>query len=530
MAVGGGGLKTRMKPQLAIIIGLSALLLVACSAGDLSSPPSSAPEDLTPLSSDEFNRLHPLQQYAVSNNLLATLYQGAPVQQFFNLSTGTRNLTLRPGARTVDAIRQALATPLPDPAPYLARANAYTYFTEPAPTVNTRYYSTQPLVLPPAALFELPLSRDRYHRWMAYVLMNSILFSPALELDSVRSPAVASVYERLVRMMGEGRTMRDIVYEHMNSPPNWERFRSPEDNTREMLEIFLARFIDAEVPLAATACRNWSVTHNANGISSIVRGANANTVPQQLLGTSVISCEDFYRALVNHADLVPTLATVLVNQFFANATLETKRRLIADIVAANPSTFDAMFSLILFSRAYLLGTARARNVEESFFGLAHRLGWTPALNFFETLTDVRNPESASVTLLRMGQGSMLYKLGRSPRAPTDTLNFSLHHKLVRELLLLNRLDSATDANGGWAVTTLLDDPAVAALSGDDFIDYLFLSTVLRHSQPSELTALNQIIRARNYTTNRTAKAMLVFDYLSRLPELYSLREGRQVTP
>ena len=211
-----------MKQQFAIMIGLSASALFACSVGELSSP-SSATEDLTPLSSGEFNRLPLIQQYAVSNNLLATLYQGVPASQFFNLSTGTRNLTLQPGAHNIDAIRQALAIPLPDPAPYLARANAYTYFTEATPNANTKYYSSQPMVLPQAVLFELPLSRDYYHRWMAYVLMNSILFSPALELESVRSPAVSSVYERLVRMMDEGRAMGNIVYEHMNSPPNWIR-------------------------------------------------------------------------------------------------------------------------------------------------------------------------------------------------------------------------------------------------------------------------------------------------------------------
>jgi hypothetical protein len=512
-----------------IIVGLSAVL-AACNTSEQAAPQPLVIENVAPLEGSEFKRLSPTQQYAVINNLLATLYQGVPVQQFFNLMQGVRNPSIQRGALTVDRIREILATPLPDMTPYLAKTNAYTYFTETAPTATTKYYSTQPMVLPLAMLFELPLSRDSYHRWMAYVLMNSILFSPALELDSVRSPAVTGIYERLVRMMDEGRAMRDIVYEHMISPQNWERFRSPEDNTREMMEIFLARFIDAEVPLAASACKNWSVVYDANGVSSIVRGANVNTVPQQLLGTSVVTCEDFYHALANHADLIPTLASVLVNHFFNTATLETKGRLIASIVAENPTTFDAMFSLILFSRAYLLGTARARNAEESFFGLAHRLGWTPAASFFDTLTDVRNPEPASVTLLRMGQGSMFYKLGRSPRVPVDTLNFSLHHKLVRELLLLNQLDSATDGNGGWAAATLLDDPAVASLSNDDFINYLFLSAVLRPAQPAELATLNQIILARAYTTNRVAKAMLVFDYLARLPELYGFREGRQVTP
>ncbi|MBW2468110.1 MAG: hypothetical protein JRE62_02360, partial [Deltaproteobacteria bacterium] len=54
-------------------------------------------------------------------------------------------------------------------------------------------------------------------------------------------------------------SIRQIVYDHMVSQENWRRFRSPEDNTREMMEIFLKRFNDAEVPLAAMACKNWSL-------------------------------------------------------------------------------------------------------------------------------------------------------------------------------------------------------------------------------------------------------------------------------
>lgn len=519
-----------LKQQLAIFIVISASLLFGCSRSELSSHSASATGDLSPLSSTEFNRLPALQQYAITNNLLATFYQGVAARHFFNLSSGTTALALRQDASNIESVRRAVETDLPDPAPYVARANAYTYFTDAAPSVTTKYYSTRPLVLPQAELFEFPLSRDYFHRWMAYVLMNSILFSPALELDSVRSPAVSTIYDDLVRMMDDGKTIRDIVYAHLISGPNWERFRSPEDNTREMLEIFLNRFIDAEVPLAATTCKNWSVTYDANGISSIVRGSNANTAPQQLLGASVVSCEDFYRALVNHQDLIPTVATVLVNQFFFNASVETKEKLIAKIVAANPTSFDALFSIILFSRAYLLDTARTRTAEETFFGLAHRLGWKAAANFFENFTDVRNPESASITLLRMGQGSMLYKLGRSARVPTDTLNFSLQHKLLRESLLLNRLDSATDGNGGWVVAALLDDPEVAGLSNDDFIDYLFLSTLLRRAQPTERSALNRVITARGYAADRVMRAMLVFDYVARLPELYSMHAGQEARP
>ncbi len=513
------------------IIGVGlCIALSACGKNDSAPTADTGPGDVSPLGDAEYRALSGTQRYAVANTLLATLYQGAPVLQFFNLSGGLKNPTVRPDAPELERIRTALATPLAaaDRTRYLAKANGYTYFSETTVATNTKYYSTQPLVLPQAVLFEFPLSKDYYHRWMAYALMNTILFSPALELESVRTPAVSNVYNRLVTLLGQGRTIRDIVYEHMISPPNWERFRSPEDNTREMLEIFLARFIDAEVPPATAACKNWSAVRDpVSGVTSIARSQGANTVPRTVFGTTVVTtCEEFYRALADHPALIPTIATVLVNHFFADDSLETKRKLIASITAAQPKTFDALFSLILFSKQYLLYTARAKNAEESFFGLARRVGWKPALGFFSSLSGVRSPVTLPVTLPRMGQASMSYKLGRAPRVPTNTLHFSLHHKLIRESLLLNQQLGATDTNGGWPATKLLDDPAVAALSGDDFIHYLFLSVVARAAQSRELDVLNKIITAKGYTTNRAAKAAVVFDYLSRLPELYSF----SVTP
>ena len=518
----------------ASITGMGLCLALAACGNSTDAPiADTGPGDVSPLSDVEYRALNGTQRYAVANTLLATLYQGTPVLQFFSLTGDLNNPAVKPDAPELERIRTALATPLPlaDSARYLAKANSYTYFTEATVTINTKYYSTQPLVLPQAVLFEFPLSKDYYHRWMAYVLMNTVLFSPALELESVYTPAVSSVYGRLVTLLDQGRPMRDIVYEHMISPPNWERFRSPEDNTREMLEIFLARFIDAEVPPAAAACKNWSAVRDpANGVTRIAKGPNANTVPQTVLGTTVVSCEEFYRALADHPDLIPTIATVLVNHFFSDDTLEAKRKLIASIVVAQPKTFDALFSLILFSKQYLLYTARAKNAEESFFGLAHRVGWTPSPGFFEDFTDVRNPFSSSITLLRIGQATMLYKLGRASRAPTNTLHFSLHHKLTRESLLLNQDFGTADVNRGWPAARLLDDPTVATLPGNDFIHYLFLSVVARRAQPTELDTLNTIITAKGYTTNRVAKTSVVFDYLSRLPELYSFREGERTTP
>jgi hypothetical protein len=161
-----------------------------------------------------------------------------------------------------------------------------------------------------------------------------------------------------------------------------------------------------------------------------------------------------------------------------------------------------------------------------FFGLAHRVGWTPDTGFFDRFTDGLGNRPKDLTLRRIGQGAMLYKLGRSPRVPVDTNAFSLSHRLTREMLLLNQRQNATDGNGGWSYDVLAGSPEVVNLSGDEFIQYLFLATVQRRPSAEEMDVLQKIVIARKYAADRNAQAMVVFDYLSRLPELYAFREGR----
>ena len=60
------------------------------------------------------------------------------------------------------------------------------------------------------------------------------------------------------------------------------------------------------------------------------------------------------------------------------------------------------------------------------------------------------------------------------------------------------------------------------LMGNDFIHYLFLSVVSRTATQEELDELNTIIASRGYDKEgkEQNRAMIVLDYLSRLPELY----------
>ena len=131
-------------------------------------------------------------------------------------------------------------------------------------------------------LFVLPLSREYYETWISYKLMNTILFSPALELETMDYTDIQKIFSRLIYLIAEDYTIGEIVYEHMITQENWRRFRSPEDNTREMMEIYLKRFNDDEVPLASTACRNWSLTDESEGYQLFI-GFDRNTEPLRLL-------------------------------------------------------------------------------------------------------------------------------------------------------------------------------------------------------------------------------------------------------
>ena len=118
----------------------------------------------------------------------------------------------------------------------------------------------------------------------------------------------------------------------------------------------------------------------------------------------------------------------------------------------------------------------------------------------------------------MKQAALTYKLGRQRAIPLDTLSFAYYHKAVRERLFIDRKsDPSNENDGGWQESILSVD-----LSGDDYIDYLFLTVLSRKASPQELTTLNSIFANRGYDRNdrKRQQAMIVLDYLSRLSELY----------
>lgn len=472
------------------------------------------------LSKSEYDALSSEQKYAVADKLMGTVYKGVPVSDFFKIEAGLANPTLKSETNFLEETEAALSRPLEDKEVYLARIEEKYSFDE----------ERKPIEYPLAMLFEFPISRDYFHRWIAYRLANSILFSPALENDSVDYTDIQDIQFRLVKMMDEGKTIREIVYEHMISQENWRRFRSPEDNTREMIEIFLGLFDqDAEVPKASIACKNWSLTDDEQGYQLVI-GFDENTEPQQVLGAAIVSCYDFYQAVSEHPLLIPRVASVLVDGFFVGYPPETKAALVNAIVAAGPTTFDQIFFIILFSKEYLLNAERPKEFEETFFPVAAKINWFAREDFFRRVNTDEGGASFP-SLKRMGQASLTYKLGRFPEVPLDSLSFSVFHKAVREELLIKRkTDPFSNTNGGWQKEFIS-----LSLQGDDFIHYLFLSVVSRKATPEELRVLKEAFVKKQLQDStdprrqekvRLDRTIIVLDYLSRLAELYAFTEIR----
>jgi hypothetical protein len=495
------------------IILILMLALMACGSGggngtDDPGGGSVVEASMARLSDEEFNALTEEEKFAVSNKVLGTLFKGVAPDEFFDLGNGVFALALQTDQNYLTKIENDLSKTVNE-SQYRNLISQKYEFDE----------KQEPIQYPLALLYEVPLSKTYFEIWMAYQLTNTILFSPAVELDTVAYEDARIVFDRLLNMIRQGESIRQIVYAHMISQENWRRFRSPEDNTREMMEIFLERFIDAEVPLAAMACKNWSLIEEEDEYKLVI-GADKNTEAVEILETTVIECPEFYDAVANHAELIPTVVSSLVNIFFNGYLAEDKAKIVDDIIEDDPITFNDLFQNIIFSKEYLLNVERPKQFEEAFFSLASRIDWYANQSFFKNL----NRESSSSnfpSLNNMKQASMTYKLGRQRSVPLDTLSFAFYHKAIRERLLVDRKGNPdNDNDGGWQ-ESLLDVDLVQ----DDFIDYLFLAVVSRKASEQELDELNTIIADREFNRNdrKMQQAMIVLDYLSRLSELYFTR-------
>lgn len=509
------------------------------------------------LSQAEFNSLPPEDQYMVANKLLGTMFRGVSAEDFFNLNGGVENL--QPNSATyLDDIKNALARNMshaevlvydtiidgldaegnPDP------ANAKYEFDTRADLESNRRSKQIPL----ARIKEYPISRDMFVHWMAYVLTNTIMFSPAEEMESTDYTDIQNMYRFLVTNLDEGTPIRQVIRSNLPSLARWRVSRSPENHALEAYELYLGLFETEEDSFrGGIACKDLYLTSDGDGYL-IRRTDYPNTEPQLILGTNYITtCDDLYDVVAGHPLLIPRVTEAILN-YFVEVTvdnLDYRQQFINSIVASGPETFEDIFTAILFSREYLMNVERPKSFEENMMSLLDILQWDPAANagqvdeeIFRRMTEY---DGQALDLGAMGWDTMTYKIGRIPAVPLDGLSFANYHRALREQVLRNDCSYEGGCNNGG--DGLIFDgndvikPVVEQMSPEEYIDFLFLSGMQRKATAVEMTDLMALYGPApglNYTQDvdgvtvvRSGRhddiARVTFDYISRLPEQYYFR-------
>jgi len=475
---------------------------------------------LTSLDDGRFNALSASRQAIVADKLLGTLYFGLPADELETLiASGT----------FVSTVREMIASDENDLSAAEERLNddgeegEFRFSDWPSGAAETARILARFYVLP-------LLDRNYVDYWSAYILASTVMFSPSFELESSHNPNIDRVYGALVRAQREEYTLQYSAFMHMISDDNWRRFRSPEDNGREMMEIFLKDFDDAHVPLAGKALQNWHLDRDND---TLVVGLDENREPLKLFGTTVYNGYDFYRELAKAQGFVPAVTARLVDIYFPTFGDAEKKSIVDTIVSSHPRTWQDILLQIVFSEKYLLESDKPKSAEELFFSLSKKLSFKHKRGFFSYLAGDLND---------MNQAAMKYKLGKPVEVPLDSQSFITYHKSIREGVLIRY---KTDWSSGWDVEAVLPDTLFEGLSPyehrkilDRLVDHLFMTTIARHPDTQETAFFEgkmidedgtyasafRIFRDDGRLDERRNAAVAVMDYLSRLTEMYRYQE------
>lgn len=521
---------------------------------------SSVTGKAAPLTKEEFNALTPEQQYSVANKLLGTMFRGVAVNDFFNLSQGMSNLSVKdPDFLYNTAVK--LVTNIPTVEDGLGAGElSIDDFKDKIGRLGTigslfdisEIADGSPQEVALAHTTQLPLSSDSFNNWIAYILANSILFSPAEEIDSTSALDTQAVYNRLVDQLASGTSISSMILSHEKSPQNWRRFRSPEDNTREMIEIYLGIFVPEPdgttanaVVNASIACQHLYLSDGEDDLPIYQLVSNGNYNTERLLiplteeqQVYVITCDEFYALVAQAPQSIPRMISTVVETLMLNRSGIDRAAMIESITNAAPQTFQDIFASVLFSKEYLLYTERAKSFEENFYNVSARLKYElPADHFVDTASCSNNNNDCTddfTFLGNMNWPSMTNKLGRLAGVPLDTLSFAHYHRGFRESMVIDNNDYSTglisnpdtiqpdleDTNGSVIANTVVEN-----LSDADFLDYLFLAMLERKPEADEIAALTNI-----GNNNQSQTARVVLDYISRLPEQYYFNCTKGLAP
>jgi hypothetical protein len=492
-----------------------------------------------------FNELSKKQKYLVADKLLSSMFFAYPYAELESrVNSGT----------FISDVQEQLLLSLNSMSEVEERvhdANRY----------DQNEYKSDMMIL--SRFFEMPkLDKHFYNHWVSYILTQTILFSPAVELDTVASADVYGIYNRLYNLQESEVGMRYATFLHMQSLENWRRFRSPEDNGREMLEIYALDADDTHVPLTAQALQNWHLNRDKE---TLVVGLNKNVETLSLMDDMTFKTGvEFYASLANSKAFTKGVVTRIVNFMFTTTANSNKDEIIDTIVASNPETWSDILKQILFSQEYLLHTSRAKSIEESSFSLMKKLSYN---SYFYTFSTLRNNMSD------MGQASMRYKLGKLTRVPIDDISFATYQKSLRDNIFRTwsrdtelsfnprRVDETHNSDyymkdyKSWHRRGISSKKFMSADNYEvtdnvvetqtNYIQYLFNAVLNRDAHDDEIkmfldhingdrpqwfsTRLNYVHKDKDYQKyiryeGRYYMQYIVFEYILRLDELYFYKE------
>ena len=395
---------------------------------------------LTQLSDSAFNNLTSKQKYKVADKLLSSL--------FF--------------AYSYEELKQRIEshTFLSDVQQELLESHNNMGYLESEIHNSEHYYISdskpQNVILSRFAAMK-NLDNAYFNHWISYILTQTILFSPAAELGTVAAPDAYAVYNRLYYALDDDFSMRYSSFSHMISDENWRRFRSPEDNGREMLEIYALDGNDANVPIAAQALKNWHLSKDAD---TLLVTQDRNTEELSILQDMKFkNGREFYAALCNAPEFTEGVTSRLVDFMFTDNNEEEKASVVKKIVSSKPEAWPDILKQILFSKEYLLNAKRAKSIEELVFPLMKKLSYNSYYYTFNTLTDQMD---------NMSQPAMKYKLGKLTRVPLDDISFAFYQSYIRdEIFRPYSIDTALSNHPNYEKT---DDKNSASIM-DNYKNY-----------------------------------------------------------
>ena len=466
---------------------------------------------LKQLNDDSFNTLTDSQKLLVANKLLSTLFFGLPYKELQEkINSGNFISSIKTGLNEDRTDKELIEE-------YILNKDIFKqsdYNEQVSIDILTRFYAMKEL--------------DSYFlkNWIAYILTQTIMFSPAYELESSHTPNIARVYNRIVTMLDVDSGMRYITYVHMMSEDNWRRFRSPEDNGREMMEIFTLDMDDSHVPLAGQALKNWKLDRESD---TLLVSLNKNRKPIKLFGTTIYTGDDFYREMAKSSQFANGVVSRLVDFFFPNVQEDKKIQLTSSILESKPETWQDILLQIIFSEEYLLNSSRAKSAEELFFSLVKKIDFKHRTSTFHELKN---------SLEDMHQASMKYKLGKLERVPLDTLSFANYHKYIRKSILTRKskhkykADYEAWGRQGWSEKfiddshyVLNEDDGIASL--ESFIQYLFNAIISRNANDEEMALFKSHMLKDKSKTDKTKVLNYVFNLIETLEDTEEQKKRRE---